>query len=260
MRLKKIGTINGLALGLFCIFGAFLIEGGSLKALFLIPPILIVFGGTFSAVIVGFGFEKFKMIFQLMKLAYFPKKYNYKETVDNFAEIAIELRKNGILAVERMLDRFEHYFPKKLIKFFIDGADVDEIDNLARMEMKAMQERHFSNIFIFTKMGGYAPTMGILGTVMGLIMTLANAGNDPEELVRNIATAFIATLWGVFSANLIWLPVGDRLKLCHSEEKLLMELTVEGVIALRSGEIPSMVKTRLLSMLPPKDQEEKKNA
>jgi len=260
MRFKKLGSINGLMLGLFCVFGAFLIEGGSLKALFLIPPLLIVFGGTFSAVIIGFGFERFTKLFSLMKIAYFPKKFDYKEAVENFTEIAIELRKNGILAVERMLDRFEHYFPKKLVKFFIDGADVEEIDNLARMEIKAMQERHFSNIFIFTKMGGYAPTMGILGTVMGLIMTLANAGNDPEELVRNIATAFIATLWGVFSANLIWLPIGDRLKQCHSEEKLLMELTVEGVVALRSGEIPSMVRTRLQSMLPPSDQEDKKNS
>jgi chemotaxis protein MotA len=108
-------------------------------------------------------------------------------------------------------------------------------------------------------MGGYAPTMGIIGTVMGLIMTLANAGSDPNLLIKNIATAFIATLWGVFSANIIWLPIGDKLKKCHSEEKIMMEISLEGVLALQNGEIPSVVKARLLSMLPQKVQQEMLN-
>jgi chemotaxis protein MotA len=103
-------------------------------------------------------------------------------------------------------------------------------------------------------MGGYAPTMGIIGTVMGLIMTLANAGTDPNLLIKNIASAFIATLWGIFSANILWLPVGDRLKRCHLEEKNMMEISLEGVLTLQSGEIPSIMKARLLGMLPQKDQ------
>jgi chemotaxis protein MotA len=104
-------------------------------------------------------------------------------------------------------------------------------------------------------MGGYAPTMGILGTVMGLIMALSHAGADPNSLIKSIATAFIATLWGVFSANLIWLPIADKLKKCHQEEKQMMELSLQGVLALQSGEIPALVKARLISMLPQKDQE-----
>jgi chemotaxis protein MotA len=120
--------------------------------------------------------------------------------------------------------------------------------------MKATQERHYSNIFIFTKMGGYAPTMGILGTVMALIMTLANAGSEPTVLIKNIASAFIATLWGVLSANIFWLPIGDRLKKCHLEEKHMMEISLEGALALQSGEIPSILKARMVSLLPQKDQ------
>jgi chemotaxis protein MotA len=123
-----------------------------------------------------------------------------------------------------------------------------------------MQERHYSNIHIFTKMGGYAPTMGIIGTVMGLIMTLANAGADPTSLIKNIATAFIATLWGIFSANLLWLPIGDRLKRCHTEEKNMMEIALEGVLTLQSGEIPSIMKARLVGMLPQKEQIRKLSA
>lgn len=137
----------------------------------------------------------------------------------------------------------------------MDGTDIDLLESIAIGEIKAMQNRHNSFISIFNKMGGYAPTMGIIGTVMGLIMTLANAGQDPTTLIHNIATAFIATLWGILSANLLWLPISDRLKECHLEEKQMMELSLEGVMAIQSGEIPSIVKSRLMSLLPQKEQD-----
>lgn len=253
---RKYGSIFGLVLGILAIFGSFFLEGGTFRAIFLIPPMIIVFGGTFAAIIIGFGLDKFFKIFPLIKLAYYPIRYDYAKLINVFHEMAIELRRNGILSIEKLLNQFDHYFPQKLVKYFIDGADIDEITNLAKLEMTFTQERHMNNIFIFTKMGGYAPTMGILGTVMGLIMTLSNAGNEPEVLIRNIASAFIATLWGVFTANILWLPIGDKLKQCHLEEKLLMELTLEAVIALRSGEVPSLLRTRMISMLPPRQQEE----
>lgn len=252
--INKIGTTSGLLIGLLSIFGSFYIEGGSFQALFLIPAMMVVFGGTFAAVIISFGLEKCKKIFYLMKIAYFPHKHDVKKLIESFTQISMVIRKEGILAVEKEVEKLEHYFSKKLIRNLIDGAQADELENLAHYEIKAMQDRHYTNIFIFTKLGGYAPTMGILGTVMGLIMTLANAGSDPNLLIRSIASAFIATLWGVFSANLIWLPIGDKLRQCHLEEKLLMEVTTEGVMALKNGEIPSMIKARLISTLPQKEQ------
>jgi chemotaxis protein MotA len=253
--LKKLGSINGLVLGAVCIFGAYLFEGGSVKALFLIPPIIIVFGGTFAAAIIGFGFERFKNIFSLMKMAYFNEKYDINALVYSMIEFSIISRKEGLLSLEKQLDKVSYNYPRKLVRLVVDGTDPDSLQNIAHAEMKAMQDRHYSNIMIFTKMGGYAPTMGILGTVMGLVMTLAHAGEDPNNLIHSIATAFIATLWGVLSANLIWLPVGDKLKQCHLEEKHMMEISLEGVLALQSGEIPSVVKARLLSMLPQSEQE-----
>jgi chemotaxis protein MotA len=168
--------------------------------------------------------------------------------------MSIKARREGLLILEKDLDKFDFYFPKKLLRFAIDGTNVDSIETMAQLEMQAMQERHFSNAFIFIKMGGYAPTMGILGTVMALIMTLANAGKEPQVLINNIATAFIATLWGVLSANLLWLPIGDKLKKCHLEEKHMMEISLEGAIALQNGEIPMILKARLVSMLPQKEQ------
>jgi chemotaxis protein MotA len=252
--MKKVGTVNGLLLGVLSIFGAYMMEGGSFGALFLIPSLIIVFGGTFSATIIGFGFDKFKEIFNLIHLAYFPKKYNLKNLINNLVEFSIISRKEGLLSIEKRLDKLDYMFPKKLLRYVIDGTDAESLQNIASLEIRAMQERHFSNIFIFTKMGGYAPTMGIIGTVMGLIMTLAHAGGDPNSLIKNIATAFIATLWGVFSANILWLPIGDKLKKCHLEEKHMMEISLEGILALQSGEIPSVVKARLISLLPQKEQ------
>ena len=251
---RNISTIGGLILGILSIFGAFFMEGGAFEKLFLAPPLIVVFGGTFAAVIIGFGFDRFKNIFRLIMLAYFPIKYNFNSLINNFVNFSIISRREGLLSIEKKVDDLEYIFPRKLLRYVIDGTDSDSVQNLAALEIRAMQERHYSNIFIFSKMGGYAPTMGIIGTVMGLIMTLANAGGDPNSLIKNIASAFIATLWGVFSANILWLPIGDKLKKCHLEEKHMMEISLEGILALQSGEIPSVVKARLISLLPQKEQ------
>ena len=252
--LKKSGSLYGLLFGLFAVFGAYLLEGGSFRALFLLPSMLIVFGGTFSATIIGVGFDKFKRMFSLIKMAYFPPKYDIKQLIDGFVKVSVKSRQEGILAIEGQLSRLIYPFPRKMMHFVMDGTDIDLLETIAMGEMRAMQGRHNSFISMFSKMGGYAPTMGIIGTVMGLIMTLANAGKDPNTLIHSIASAFIATLWGILSANLIWLPIADKLKQCHLEEKHMMEVSLEGVMAIQSGEIPSIVKSRLMSLLPQKEQ------
>ena len=257
--INKFGAVFGLVLGLGVIFGSYLLEGGSSDALFLVAPILIVFGGTFAATIIGFGMEEFLKIFSLAKIAYFPPKYNNRKLIIVYYDFAVKIRKEGLLSIENDLSKLEYLFAKKIIRFLLDGASEDSIENISLLEMRMMKERHYSNASIFSKMGGYAPTMGILGTVMALILTLANVGSDPNVLIRNIATAFIATLWGVLSANIIWLPISDRLKRCHLEEKHMMEIALEGTLGLMSGEVPLVVKSRLISLLPQLDQKEMLN-
>lgn len=252
--IKKYGALIGLFFGLVSIFGSFFYEGGSFWALFSIPPIIVVFGGTFAATIVGFGWSKFRNLPWLIRLAYDTRHYDLVQIIEIIVEFSMKARKEGLLAIEKELDRVPYFFPRKLLKLAVDGTDPEAMQNIASIEMKAMQDRHYSNVFIFMKMGGYAPTMGILGTVMALIITLAKAGSDPNELIHNISSAFIATLWGVFSANIFWLPVADKLKECHLEEKHMMEISLEGVLAIESGEIPSVIKSRLISMLPQKEQ------
>ncbi|NOX18801.1 MAG: chemotaxis protein MotA [Chlorobi bacterium] len=253
--LKKSGSVFGLVLGVVSIFGAFFIEGGSAKALFLIAPLIIVFGGTFATVIMGFGMTGFRKVFTLTKLAYSSESYEIEKMINGFIFIARQARTNGLLSIEKELHRLIYHFPQKMIRFILDGTNGEGLEIIANLEMKAMSDRHNSNAFIFSKMGGYAPTMGIIGTVMGLIVTLANAGGDPNQLIHSIATAFIATLWGIFSANIIWLPIADKLKQWHLEEIHMMEVALEASLEIQSGEIPSVIRSRLICMLPQKDQE-----
>ncbi len=254
----RISNLLGLIFGFVAIFGAFFLEGGAINSIFLFPPILIVFGGTFAAVFIGFGWEKFRLILPLAKLAYSSTDYNYKKIIYGFTEISQIVRMQGLLEIEKNIDKVVYQFPQKLIKHIMDGADGELLEDIAIIEIKATENRHNENILMFAKMGGYAPTMGIIGTVMGLIMTLANAGNEPEILIRSIASAFIATFWGIVSANFLWLPIADKLRQINIKEKLMMEISLEGALAIQCGEIPTLVKSRLMSLLPKSEQDLRK--
>ena len=250
-----IGTLGGLALGVLSIFGSFALEGGSVGALMLLPAMLIVFGGTFGAALLGTSMQNFTKIGSLFKMALFPPQFEVKGAIDKIVKFSTIARKDGLLALEKELDSVENAFMKKILRFAIDGTDPEVLRSLAETEVTNAAQRHAKSSSIFQKMGGYSPTMGIIGTVMGLIATLAAAGEDPNLLIHHIASAFIATLWGVFMANVVWLPISDKLKHIQGEENLFMEVIVEGILAIQVGEIPSVIKAKLNSMLPSSQQE-----
>ena len=126
--------------------------------------------------------------------------------------LAYVIRREGILALESQIATVDDPFLRKGVHLMIDGSEQEYIKEVLDLELGQMSERHMKGAQMFSKMGEFAPTMGIIGTVMGLINTLARAGADPNDLIHHIAGAFIATLWGVFNANIIWLPMGDKLK------------------------------------------------
>ena len=250
----EFGTIVGLILGVVSIFGSFLLEGGTLGALILIPAMIIVFGGTIATAMIGSSARIFFNIPRLIKIALVPPKFDIVGTIETIVNYAVVARKDGILALEKEINNVSHPFLQKMLRLAVDGTDPETIREIAEIEMGYIEERHNINASVFSKMGGYAPTMGIIGTVMGLISVFANAGDDPNELIHHIASAFIATLWGVFTANIIWLPISDRLKSIHNEEKILLEIILEGVLAIQAGEVPTIIKTKLYSMLPSSEQ------
>jgi len=254
-RTFDITTAAGLGLGVVAIFGSFMWEGGEVAGLLLGPAMLIVFAGTFAAAIIGTSLKNFLKIGKMLRLVLFPPRYEVAEAIRNIVHFSTIARKEGLLALEKELVKVDNPFMKKVLRFAIDGTEPAILRSLAETEVLYVGERHAQSAAIFQKMGGYSPTMGIIGTVMGLIATLASAGDDPNKLIRHIAGAFVATLWGVFMANLVWLPIADKLKHIHNEEYLFMDLIVEGILSIQAGEIPSVIKAKLNSMLPSGEQE-----
>ncbi len=248
---------SGIALlvGFIAIFGAFVWESGSLESIFLGPALLIVVGGTLAAGLAGTSVEVMARLPKLIWIAIHPNTYNKIEIIDQMVDFSVFTRKEGILALERRLDEVKHPYMRRLFLLLIDGTDPQTLQKMAETEVSFMTERHNINILLFQKLGGYSPTMGIIGTVMGLIATLASAGSDPTVLIQHIATAFIATMWGIILANLLWLPIGDKLRVLHLEEVELMQLILEGTLAIQLGEIPSVVRSKLLATLPLSEQE-----
>ncbi len=254
-RPLDIGTAGGLVFGFVAIFGSFMLEGGRVGALILLPAMVIVFGGTFAAAFIGTSSQDMRKVGSLIRLALFPPQYGAKDTINRIVSFSNTARKDGLLALEKELAQVAHPFMRKILRFAIDGTSPEMLRSIGETEVKYVSERHARGASIFQKMGGYSPTMGIIGTVMGLIATLASAGEDPNKLIHHIASAFIATLWGVFMANLVWLPIADKLKSIHHEEEIHMDLIMEGILAIQAGEVPTVIKAKLNSMLPASMQE-----
>ncbi|MFH1862665.1 MAG: MotA/TolQ/ExbB proton channel family protein [bacterium] len=245
-------TVIGLLLGLVAIFGSFLLEGGEMGAIIQLPALMIVLGGTIAAAMIGFSLKSVMQLPMLFKIALFPTKYDYNQTIETLVNFATIARRDGVLALERELDKVKEFrFLHNGMLHMIDGIDADSVCKLMNEEKEYILERHSQNANLLSKMGGYSPTMGIIGTVMGLIVTLAGAGEDPAELVRHIAMAFIATLWGVFMANIIWLPLADKLKFRSAEEALLLDLVTNGIIDIQNGISPTLIRRSLELLLPP---------
>lgn len=251
----KTGTMIGILIGAAAILGSFIWEGGSFDALIIGPAMVIVFVGTLAAGTAGTSFEQLAKMPMLIGVAFFPKQYDLEKTINQIVTFSAIARKNGILTLESRLKSVEHPMMKKMIELCIDGTEPDTLEKIVEAEVGHITERHGANINFFKKLGGYSPTMGIIGTVMGLISTLASAGEDPTVLIRHIATAFIATMWGIFMANIVWLPIGDKLQTLHDEEMRLFQVILDGVYALQVGETPSVIRAKLAGALPLSEQE-----
>lgn len=242
--------ISGIILALVCIVGSFLLEGGAVSALIQVPPMLVIFGGTIFATIVGLPFKKLIGSWKVLKKAVIDDKTEPEVIINELVMACEKARREGLLALQKDIDKLKLPFAQKYMKMFINGTEPQLMKEMAEMEIEAMSERHSFGANIFVKMGGYSPTMGVIGTVMGLISTFMNAGGEPEKLIHSIASAFIATFWGVLLANIVFLPTSDKLKNKHQEEVLICSIVIEGIMAINEGFSPRVLRTKLTAMLP----------
>ncbi|MEW5701283.1 MAG: flagellar motor protein [Candidatus Zixiibacteriota bacterium] len=245
-----IATIGGLILGLSAVVVGFVLEGGHLGAIFQLPAMLLVIGGTVGASMITTSFATFRSIPKYLAIALRARARDPEHAIDQIVSIAQHARRDGVLGLETDLARIDDPFFKKGVQLVIDGTEVTVLTDIMESEIANIEERHHNGVVLFNKMGGFAPTLGILGTVLGLIHTLANT-DDATKMAASIATAFIATLWGVGTANLFFLPIADKLRFRHTEEMLMLNLYLAGTIAIQSGDNPRVIRTKLMGFLRP---------
>jgi chemotaxis protein MotA len=252
-------TLIGIALGFVVIVSANMLEGGSPTSLLLFAPILLVFGTTILVTVAGATMADAKSaVFSLVR-AFKGKAPSSADVVPVVVSLANRARKEGLLALEDSLRTLEDPFLVKGVTMAVDGTDPDDLRDILEAEVHAKKAADKHAAKFFSDAGGYAPTIGIIGTVMGLVHVLENLAT-PDKLGHLIAGAFIATLWGVLSANVIWLPIGNRLKRLGELEAIRMELIIEGVMAIQAGHNPRVIAQKLSSLLPGNGQANEKEA
>jgi chemotaxis protein MotA len=244
------GTLAGIGLAFGAIFASMILEGGNPASIMLIPPIVLVFGGTFGAAMAGGMLKDFLGIVGSFQRVFLGKAVASDSLVDDIDKLAEKARREGPLALEDAMKDVENPFLKKGLQLAIDGTDSDELSTILEAEVDAKRKADKAAAKIFEGMGGYAPTIGIIGTVIGLVHVLENL-SDPSKLGHLIAGAFVATLWGVMSANVMWLPMGNKLKRLSEIECAQMELVIAGIINIQAGANPRLVAQTLRSLLPP---------
>ena len=242
-------TLIGVIGALVFIIVANVMEGGNPMSLMLIPPILLVVGGTMMVSLAGGTLGDAKLAVRGLKKAFTGKASNAGAVVPTLVSLADKARREGLLALEDALSDVDDPFLSKGLTLAIDGTDPEEVRDILEAEVTALKAETKLASKFFTAAGAYAPTIGIIGTVMGLVHVLENLAK-PEELGHLIAGAFVATLWGVMSANVFFLPVGARIIRLGELEATQMEIVIEGVAALQAGSNPRVVAQRLQSLLP----------
>lgn len=253
-----LSTIIGLVVGFGALLIGFVEEGGSPASLLQLSAAIIVFGGTIGAVMTSFPLADLKNFPKWVKTAFTSQSFGTVEAYETLVRFAEKARREGLLSLEQELETVSDKFTRQGMQLVIDGTDPEITRDILESNIAVLEKRHKVGISVFEAAGGYGPTMGILGTVMGLVMVLGNLSN-PDELSSSIAAAFIATLYGVGSANLIYFPLATKLKMKDKAEVSAMEMVLDGILSIQAGENPSILKEKLKthvgSMLPSEEKQ-----
>lgn len=242
-------TLFGIVLAFGALFAMITLEGSQLAAILLPAPMVLVFGATIAVGIAGGTLKDFLLAIKALPRAFRGKTTPPQLVIDQVVALAEKARSEGLLALEQEADNVDDPFLRGALQNIADGTDGDELRILLEDEIatKARSDRIAAKFF--TSLGGYAPTVGIIGTVVALTHVLENLAL-PDTLGPMIATAFVATMWGLLSANFLWLPIGARLRRLSEIEIDRMTLLMEGALAVQAGSQPRLLGERLRAMVP----------
>lgn len=256
-----LSTIIGLVLAWGSLIIALIMEGGiqMVFGFLQLSAFFIVFGGTLGAGIISYPWDVFTNIFAIFKNAFIQKQMNPNDVINTLVGFATKARREGLLGLEDEIANVNDSFLKKGIQLVVDGTDIELVRNILETDLSFLETRHKLGEGLFNTMGGFSPTLGIIGTVMGLVHALSTI-ESATKTAQAIAVAFIATFYGISFANLIFLPIANKLKAKTAEEVLLREVMVEGILSISAGDNPRIVEEKLKAFLSPKEQAAKEEA
>ncbi|WP_245160794.1 MotA/TolQ/ExbB proton channel family protein [Blastococcus sp. CT_GayMR16] len=246
-------TFVGMALALGSLIAMMLLEGSSPLAVVLLPPLVLVFGATFGAAVAGSAMADLRKLGSWFRMAFGPDGGSTTGSlIAQLVELATMARKEGMLPLENRARTVEDPFLRRGLQLAIDAVPMEQVRHVLEREIEATRSDDLVAARFFAKMGGYAPTIGIIGTVVGLVQVLKSL-QDPTVLGPLVASAFVATLWGVLSANFIWLPISVKIRRNADLRAAEMELVLEGVCEILAGTNPRALRQKLQAMLPPSE-------
>lgn len=244
-----LATLIGIILGIIAVFVGMVIKGASLSVLINPAAFLIIIVGTIASVSVAFPMKELKRVPKLFKILFTETKMQSDvEIIKLFSQWADLARREGLLALESKAEEIEDPFLKNGLTLAIDGQNADYIRDVLSEEVEAMEERHASGALIFSQAGAYAPTLGVLGAVVGLIAALGDL-SDIDKLGYAISAAFVATLLGIFTGYVLWNPFANKLKRKSAEEVRQKRMMIEGILSVLEGEAPRVIEQKLSSYL-----------
>src|SRR5690606_10027715 len=237
-------SVAGLILSIAAIVIGNALEGGHLESLLQATAFLIVLGGTFGAVMVQTPAAVFRLALQRVAWVFVPPKVDNDQTIQTILTWSNTARREGLLALEALIEEQEDPFVAKGLQLLVDGSEPEAIRRVLEVELETREHQEQQAAKVFEAMGGYAPTVGIIGAVLGLIHVMSNL-SEPSKLGQGIAVAFVATIYGVGSANFIFLPIANKLKgLLHAQMRS-WEMLIEGFTSIAEGENPRAIETKL---------------
>lgn len=242
-------SFAGLILGLTAIVGGQLLEGGHAQSLAQPSALLIVFGGTLGAVLLQNPFAYIKRGARMMAWVWFPPLIDYKRLIDQVNTWSQVSRREGLLALENFVSQQKDPFVKKGLQLLVDGADPTRLRELLEVDIDTFENELRQSARIWESAGGYSPTIGIIGAVMGLIHVMENL-SDPTKLGAGIAVAFVATIYGVGLANLVYLPIAGKLKYHIARMVSQREMLIDGLVGIAVGDNPRIIESRLRGYIP----------
>lgn len=241
-------SVVGLLLGLAAIFLGQVLEGGHIGSLLQITAFFIVIGGTLGAVMLQSSLRVFLDGLAMLKWVFLPPAFQPEAILDQVLEWSHLARRGGLLALEPLIEGQADLFQRRGLQMLVDGAEPEVLRETLERELLGFESHQTDAAKVWQAAGGYAPTIGIIGAVMGLIHVMENL-SDPSKLGAGIAVAFVATIYGVGSANLVFLPVSNKLRFHVGRHVRMKEMFIEGIVSIANGENPRMIEAKLQGYL-----------